>query len=240
MLFVIIVLPTKSQKGKSCPMYIITYEYELEQQKEYELKIEPPAEMSCLVGAAVSVRYQAYHIEYTRHHEIVCPRYSFADGSNVVVIPWFLIPGRPYPTQVYLYACGMYSSNPTIGQRGAAEATRKKFRLEKFSHSTVSRSFRAIEESRKQCLNHKFGKEIKPCSPEWTLLVTAAKKSQHRESDTLDANRRFPSIQDTGKRRKRMAAFLWAYFRACEKCGLETASRQFVEGWHKKARRLLL
>jgi len=37
-----------------------------------------------------------------------------------------LIIGRPYPLQVYQFACSYCSSNPGIGQRGAAAATREK------------------------------------------------------------------------------------------------------------------
>ena len=53
-------------------------------------------------------------------------------GRFVVVIDWFLAPGRLYPVQVYLYACGLYRANPAMGQRAVVKATRAEFGLESF------------------------------------------------------------------------------------------------------------
>jgi len=195
---------------------------------------------SFFVGA-VLIRNHRYHIEGKRQkHEIICPRYIFGDGSSVIVIPWFLIPGRPYPIQVYLYACGYYSSNPDMGQRAAAEATRTAFNLKKFSHSTVSRSFRAFEESRKRGLELRFGEEFKVCSEEIPdLVVVAAVKPEVKRSDSPRAARRFPTVIETAERRKAMAEFLCDIL-DIPKCNIESTSRQFVEKWYKKNRRLLL
>jgi len=175
-----------------------------------------------------------------REYEIVCPRYTFTDGSYAVVIPWFLIPGRPYPVQVYLYACGIYSSDPNLGQRGAAEATRTKFKLEKFSHSTVSRSFKAFEQGRKQCLEVRFGEEVAVCGVESPRLSGVGAKNETNMDGTVGGARRFPSVRDTDARRKGMAGFLGKYLHALEELGAEAASRQFVGFWEKKSRRLLL
>ena len=170
---------------------------------------------------------------------MVCPRYRFADGTDVTVIPWFLIPGRPYPIQVYLHACGIYSSNPEMGQRAAAKATRAKFKLEKFSHSTVSRSFRALEVKMKQCLEQRFGKEIVAAGTEGSYIVSAAAKEKAKSEDASETGRRFPTVAETGERRKEMAAFLGEYLDACEEESVESAGHRFVEGWHKRNQQLL-
>jgi len=172
----------------------------------------------------------------------------------VIIIPWFLIPGRPFPIQVHLYACGLYSSTSTIGQRGAAESTRDKFHLEKFSHSTVSRSFRAFEQSRKQGLEQRFGKELKVFGTKIENLVTAAvqlnrvaeKEDKKAEKDEASNNARcFPTAADTSVRRKEMALFLKEFLTAmydghAEAVNIEAAARHFVENIYKKTRRLLL
>jgi hypothetical protein len=192
-------------------------------------------------AAGVIARYHRYHIEYNRReYEIVCPKYVFADKTSVTVIPWFLIPGRPYPLQVYIYACGIYSSSPEMGQRGAAKATRAKFKLETFSHSTVSRSFRSLERSQEQALDSRFGEEFKPCGRQRPTIVGAAAKAGAKRDAPGDAGKRFPSAADTAKRREGMASFLMAYLRPAKSEGIEAASRQFVKEWNEKAMRLLL
>jgi len=154
------------------------------------------------------------------------------------VIPWYLIPGRPYPVQVYLYACELYSRDPDIGQRGAAEATRKRFKLEKFSHSTVSRASRVLEQSFKQDLGRRFGEKINLPGAESQTLVCAAAKPVAGIDAAPDALRRFPSAADTASRRKAMAVIFHGHFSSAP--GAETAARQFVKDWHTKTERLLL
>jgi len=191
-------------------------------------------------GAEI-IRYHRYCIEYKKGwHEIICPRYIFADESDVIVIPWYLILGRPYPIQIYLYACGVYSSNPDMGQRGAAAATRKEFNLKKFSHSTVSRSFKALEARREQELKRRFGDELKVSGKGNAHLVAAAEKRVFKRRETTDTTRRFPTAADTCRRREGMAVFLRDFLDACKKASIEAAARLFVESWNKKARRLLL
>jgi len=170
----------------------------------------------------------------------VCPRYTFADGSFIVVIPWFLIPGRPYPVQIYMHACGLYSANPGMGQRAAAKATRAEFGLEKFSHSTVSRSFRAFENSRKQGLAQRFGEEVGEGGTVRQHLVVAAVKGGRGQGEAPETKGRFPSLISTSKRRDEMEGFLLEFLRDCKKMNIEASSRRYVEKWNKKTGRLLL
>jgi hypothetical protein len=190
-------------------------------------------------AAAESIRYHRYQIEYIEHHEIICPRYTFADGTYVVLLPWFLIPGRPYPAQIYLYACELYSSNPDIGQRGVAKATRSKFKLSTFSHSTVSRSFRSFEEAKKRTLDSKFGEEVAICGTGLPMLIAAAPKTVSK-SAKVDSEKRFRSTVDTLTRREAMCGFFPKFISGAKRSEIESISIQFMEDWYKKNRRLLL
>ena len=227
-------------------MYIITYFCTLENQKDCQIQIEPPKELKEFLDLAESVRYHHYQIEYIKHHEIVCPRYYFANGISVTLIPWYLIPGRPYPIQIYLFACELYSSNPKLGQRGAAEATRIKFNLETFSHSTVCRSFKSLEDAQRLSLGNRFGEEVKnfevihiiSSAPKISVTIN---KSENSDIDiNLHKNRCFPSVTDTADRRKVLCGFLPKYKKNAKIIEIEAAGCQFVKNWHEISGRLLL
>jgi len=127
-----------------------------------------------------------------------------------------------------------------MGQRSAAEATRKEFELEKFSHSTLSRSFRSFEESRLRALELSFGEEFKICGEENPCLVDRAVKPEAKKDNVANCARRFPTVIETTERRKKMTEFLSDIINSLQKVNIEAASRQFSEKWHKKNRRLLL
>jgi hypothetical protein len=175
------------------------------------------------------------------HHEIVCPEYALDDGASVVVIPWYLICGCPYPIQVYLYACDIYSANPDYGQRKVAAATKSKFKLKKFSHSTVCRSFKKIEQFQKQALERRFGEEFKANNDKsQTQTNTPIEMFTESQGESCDV-RRFPSVKDTAKRREQMAKFLQAFHNAAIKeDNIEAAGQLFVKHWYDKTRRLLI
>jgi hypothetical protein len=81
-------------------------------------------------------------------YQIICLEIKKDEGQSTIeylIVPEFLIPGRPYPIYVYLHAIVLYSSNPTMGQRKAAEITRKRFGLETFSHTTLGRAMKKME-----------------------------------------------------------------------------------------------
>ena len=83
---------------------------------------------------------KAHHKEFV----IVCPEFRKSGTAPIVLIPDFLIPGRPYPIYVYMYAIEIYSSSPEKGQRFAAEATRKQFGLTSFAHTTLGRALKSL------------------------------------------------------------------------------------------------
>ena len=163
------------------------------------------------------------------------------------MLPWYLIIGRPYPLQVYQYAISYYSANPGIGQRGAAAATREKYGLKTFSHSTVSRSFKSFEKARKTALEKKFGKEIIINDAEDIIIISAApkcasvEKTAHIDTGENPCNKgRFPTVGDTAERRRTMSGFLPELKKDASRMEIEAAGRRFARNWHEKTRRLLL
>ena len=162
------------------------------------------------------------------------------NGEEVVLMPWFLIPGRPYPIQIYMYVCNLYITDPELGQRGAAKATREKFKLKKFSHSTVSRSFRSFEQCQKLVLKNRFGEELKAYGAETPKLINAPTKDDAKKEGKPCSQGRFASVADTLVRREGMAGFLPKFTRAAKRVEIESSSVRFVENWHKKTGRLLL
>ena len=164
----------------------------------------------------------------------------------MTVHPWYLILGRPYPLQVYQYACSYYSTNPEVGQRGAAEATRIKYNLETFSHSTVCRSYRAFEDIRIAILEKRYGEEVKINGTEGLTIVRAVPKTAVDKDLSFvteqkpHSEKRFPSVMDTASRRKAMTGFLPNFQKGSKRTDIEAAGRQFAKDWHEKSRRLLL
>jgi uncharacterized low-complexity protein len=130
-----------------------------------------------------------------------------------------------------------------MGQRGAAKATREKFKLEAFSHSTVSRSFRAFEEAQKMALESRFGEELKVSAIERAAPVGTAKRASAKRAEAAHPEGAFPSVMDTAARRKEMAGFFGEFFCAAKEGdvkAVEAAGRQFTKKWHEKTGRLLL
>ena len=183
----------------------------------------------------------SFNIEYINFkHEVLCPEYITTDGDDVVVIPWFLNPYRRYPIQIYLYACDLYSANPSRGQRWVAEATRAKFNLNTFSHTTLCRAFKSIEESQKKALEKRFGSEFKAYTDECPPPASNTKNRTDDEQKAPDGKRRFPSIEDTAERRKAMNKFLLSFHNAAEEGDINTVACEFVKNWYEKTKQLLL
>jgi len=223
-------------------MYTLSYSSELENQEKYEIIIEspagPPLNISTAFKAENFIRYRRYHIEYRKsYHEVLCPEYSIEGASFVVVVPWFLVVGRPYPIQIYLYAGELYSSNLDKGQRWAAKATQEEFSLEKFSHSTVCRSFKELEHIQKRTLERYFGDEFQPVD---IKMPHASNKPESIEVDGGYEKRRFPSVKDTSRRRSEIAVFLQSFHKALTENNIviETAAQHFLRHLYGRSERL--
>jgi hypothetical protein len=70
---------------------------------------------------------------------------NHATGTKVSLIPWFLLPERPYPIFIYIYAIWHYNNSGKKSQRLTAAATGKVFGVDSFNKSTVCRNIKALE-----------------------------------------------------------------------------------------------
>jgi hypothetical protein len=134
----------------------------------------------------------------------------------------------------------LYSENPTRGQRWAAAATRAKFKLKTFSHTTLGRAFKAFEEFRRKDLEGMPGADTGTSADAGAQPGPAPKSGAGDGKAPAQGARRFPSVGDTAKRRMEMAGFLRAFSDAIAGSGVEGAARRFVKYWHGKSKRLLL
>jgi len=127
--------------------------------------------------------------------DVYSPEISLKDSANgekhlkYLILPEFVIPGRPYPIYIYLYAIMTYCLNKLIGQREAAKRTQEHFGLKTFSHTTLGRAMKKLEEKIKKQYEEPQTQEEPKEKPEPT-----AKK--------------FPSTKQTRARRNRVASYL--------------------------------
>ena len=94
------------------------------------------------------ITYHSQQIEYMYHQGITIKYLQICDpvtNMKISLIPWFLIPGRPYPIFTYIYAILHYYNTGKKSLKQSALATGILFGIEKFNKSTVSRSIKAFE-----------------------------------------------------------------------------------------------
>jgi len=119
-----------------------------------------------------------------------------------------------------------------MGMRAVAEAARKEFGLSTLSHSTVSRTMKALEQS-----IQKTGEVFQGCHD-----YAATPNSQVADSNGASParQRRFPSVTDTAERRRKMLSFLKSLIGDDEPVGINEFSLAIVNKWYKKYGRLLI
>ena len=93
------------------------------------------------------VRYRSQKINYMhRSVAVIYPQISNpATGVKISLLPWFMLPGRPYPVFAYIYAVWHYHSTEKKSQKETAAAVGKLFGIRSFNKSTVSRSIKIME-----------------------------------------------------------------------------------------------
>jgi hypothetical protein len=192
-------------------MYIITHSEQLENCKNKIYRMEASSLENKYLEAGYEQNERSYQIEcWHKNYSVVCPVYldNKCGSEAVVITPEFLLSRRPYPLYVYLYAIELYSNNPKMGQRKAAEITRKVFGLSTFAHTTLGRALKVFvrnaEEAEKSS-EERFG-EI---PEEASKAVAAQDKScaAGQDGDTVNQSV-FPTIQATALWRKRAAQVL--------------------------------
>jgi hypothetical protein len=186
-------LPTKQKNAENgCSMFILTQASQLENSKNNIYRVQDTALEKQYLNAGYH-RYERSYIikESHREYAVICPEFrNRAKGLEpIVVIPGFLVPRRPYPVYVYLYAIDLYSSAPEKGQRWAAEETRKYFGLATFSHTTLGRALKA------------FVRNLGSDAIELDEAVAEPSGAAEKKSN-------FPTVQTTESLRKQAAQIL--------------------------------
>jgi hypothetical protein len=128
-------------------MYIITQGEPLENCIDNEYQVNADEVKKRYAGLGYRQYERRYKLKYQhKEYSVVCLEFrNDKEGAEpVIVVPEFLVPRRPYPVYVYLYAIDLYSNAPEKGQRWAAEKTRKQFGLESFCHTTLGRALKAF------------------------------------------------------------------------------------------------
>ena len=192
-----------------------------------------------LFEAATKTGERRYKIEYKRKdYEVICPEYINEDGDRAIVVPDFLGKRKKYPNHVYIFAIELYSSNPGMSQRAVAKATREKFDLPKFSHSTVCRTFKAMEASIKEasaaahCAQGSDG--------EAPAALASGENDAPAQDKKIGRKRVFPSAADTAVRRAAMLAFIKSIAGNYETADAVDLSRKIVKYWYDKYKRLII
>lgn len=170
-------------------------------------------------------------------------------GEPRVYLPAYMLPHRPYPLGVYLYAIQLYSSNPSAGQRNVAEETRKLFGLETFSHTTLGRAMSAMA----GMIDEKEDEAQRPAASENPLPMLEGHDmaDNKREPPTTpltlehaaDNNRgkkQFPSVADTRERRCCIADFLKERLKPPEGAAFMEACSELAFAWYLEKKCLLL
>ena len=105
---------------------------------------------------AMSRRWEEMGFVVTYHSQRFCymhrsvaviyPQIS-KPGTDIKIslLPWFMLPDRPYPVFAYIYAVWHYHSTEKKSQKETAAAVGKLFGISSFNKSTVSRSIKFME-----------------------------------------------------------------------------------------------
>ena len=99
-------------------------------------------------GLGMEATYHSQQIEYMyRRVTVTYLRVRDpASDSAISLIPWFMIPGRPFPVFIYVYAIWHYQKTGGKSLRESAAAAGKLFGIKRLNKSTVSRNIKAMGE----------------------------------------------------------------------------------------------
>jgi len=175
--------------------YIITHFGRIENIDNKKFSILTSEVESTYYTEGLEFQKHTYQLKIGPGIEVHCPEISVEDSANgeknlkCLILPEFVIPGRPFPIYIYLFAIMTYCLNKLMGQREAARRTREYFGLKTFSHTTLGRAMKKLEEQIKKHYEEPQIQEEPKAKPEPTA-------------------RKFPSTEQTRARRDRVAAYL--------------------------------
>jgi len=115
-----------------------------------EFHVFPKGEMeemaSRFEAQGLTVTYRSQQIEYMyRQAAVIYPQVGDpATGMKISLIPWFMLPGRPYPIFTYVYAIWHYQASGKKSMRLSAAAAGRIFGAGSFNKSTLCRNLRAM------------------------------------------------------------------------------------------------
>jgi hypothetical protein len=206
-------------------MFILTRASAIENCKDNILRVHDVATEKRHLDAGYHRHDRNYEItEQCKEYTVVCPEFrNDAKGLEpIVVIPDFLVSGRPYPVYVYLYAIDIYSNAPEKGQRWAAEETRKQFGLETFAHTTLGRALKAFARA----------------------IGVAEAATGGAEPGTADGGKveppHFPTVKKTEALRKQASAFLRSKLGQAWRQTAAAACGRLAREWFREYQRFLL
>jgi hypothetical protein len=95
----------------------------------------------------LTVTYHRQRIEYM-YREVTITYLCVgnpATGMKISLIPWFMLPRRPYPIFAYIYAIWYYQTTGKKSLSQSAATAGKLFGIDTLNKSTVSRNIKAME-----------------------------------------------------------------------------------------------
>ena len=210
-------------------MYILSQAEQFEKSENKIYYVDAGILEEQYLDAGYQRHERCYKIIYQySEYTIICPEFRNPSigAEPVVIIPDFLVPKRPYPIEAYLYAIGLYGSTPEMGQRKAAEATRIRFGLPTFAHTTLGRALKSLA-----------GRLDKA-----GIKVPGAAAGQPATAGTAGKGRQseFPKAQATMVLRKLAALFLRGAAAQPDLRSAAAACRETARKWYKEHQCFLL
>jgi len=170
--------------------YILTEELQIKTSPDKTFNVLPENIKKNIRQENLTITVRRYKLDCGQvEYEINCLEiYDRENGCRYLIIPEFMIPRRPFPIYVYIYAIMLYSSDPAMGQRKAAKRTREVFGLQTFSHTTLGRAMKKLEAF------------IKPLTEE---------NNNTSENPTTEAKKTksFPSVDQIKKRKEMVISY---------------------------------
>jgi len=175
------------------PIHIVTDKRRFETTADKVFCVLTPEQRQAYLDENLVLKERTYPLQFGQsEYKIICPEIQDKknlDADKYIIIPEFLIPRRPYPIYVYIYGMVLYSSNPKMGQREAAEKTRKRFGLTTFSHTTLGRAMKKLE-----------------------ALIKTNENKPERDNEAKESQkpgtRCFPTVELTRKRKGTVLSYL--------------------------------
>ena len=126
--------------------YIITSDIQIKNTPDQLIYVLKPEQIINYQNTGYKYRERFYKITLSCIPcEIVCAEiWKKGDLEHSVVMPAFLTLRRPHPLYVYVYAINLYSGSPKMSLRAAATATKEKFKIKSFSHTTLARAMKKL------------------------------------------------------------------------------------------------